>query len=348
MMFKKLFIGAYVLSLVAFAPAGKAEGYLDIQQPLSDTADERDSVAVVVNDPKSAFHDLYLATTSDDGLSQVELNPMAASFVEGYISKFGKKMESIKVSGKQYFDIMDQILDQHGVPRELKYLAVIESNLQMNARSWAGAVGPWQFMPATARNMGLRVSGKVDERRDFTKSTHAASKYLNHLFDMYGDWLLVIAAYNGGPGAVNSAIKRSGSRDFWTLQRFLPTESKNHVKKFIATHYLLEGQGGIATVTKDEAANLNQMSAPQTMIEGAQVQAITGRYNSNVIARNLSMDLATFNKFNPNFDRKVASNGAYDLQLPQEKMELFKQKKSVILSESMDLLLNPSTSTGSL
>lgn len=347
MMFKKLFVGAYVLSLVAFAPAGKAEGYLDIQHPSSDTSDVRDSITVVVNDPKSAFTSLYLANADDD-MGSVELNPMAASFVEGYISKFGKKMEGMKVSGKQYFDIMDAILDQHGVPRELKYLAVIESNLQLNARSWAGAVGPWQFMPATARNMGLRVSGKVDERKDFTKSTHAASKYLNHLFDIYGDWLLVIAAYNGGPGAVNSAIKRSGSRDFWTLQRFLPTESKNHVKKFIATHYLMEGQGGIATLTKDEAANMSPASNAQTVVDGAQMQSITGRYNSGVIARNLSMDLTTFNKLNPNFDRKVASNGAYDLQLPQDKMDLFKQKKSTILSESMDLLLNPASSTGSL
>ena len=85
------------------------------------------------------------------------------------------------------------------------------------------------------------------------KSTHAASRYLTSLFSIYGDWLLVIAAYNGGPGKVNTAIKKSGSRDFWTLQKYLPAESKNHVKKFIATHYMMEGEGGITTVTKAEA-----------------------------------------------------------------------------------------------
>ena len=185
-----------------------------------------------------------------------QLNPLAVSFVEDYIEKYGEKIEGMKDWGKPYFDMMDGILVQHGLPKELKYLAVIESDLKSNARSWAGAVGPWQFMPATARNMGLKVGNKYDERRDFYKSTHAASKYLTSLFAIYGDWLLVIAAYNGGPGKVNSAIRKSGSRDFWTLQRYLPAESKNHVKKFIATHYIMEGgQGGITTVTKEEAKN---------------------------------------------------------------------------------------------
>ncbi len=342
-MLKKFFAGFYVLSLFAFAPAGKAEGKLDIQMPFSDTADVTDSTldGLVVNDPKSAFTGLYM--TSGNGMNGVALNPMAMTFVENYIDKFGKKMEALKITGKKHFDIMDAILDQHDLPRELKYLAVIESNLQLNARSWAGAVGPWQFMPATARNMGLRVSGKVDERKDFHKSTHAASKYLNKLYAIYGDWLLVIAAYNGGPGAVNSAIKRSGSRDFWTLQRFLPTESKNHVKKFIATHYIMEGQGGIATVTKAEAANFVQASLT-TQVESpdASLQEISGRYNASIIARHISMDLAVFNKLNPNFDKLVGTNGNYSLRLPEDKMTIFQQKKSVILTESMDLLLNPS------
>jgi membrane-bound lytic murein transglycosylase D len=337
-MFKKIFAGIYLLSLVAFAPAGKAEGILDIQMPLSDTTEVNDSseVLVSITDPKAIFKGLYINSTTN-GMNGVQLNPLAVSFVESYVDKFGKKMEGLKVTGKPYFQVMDNILSQHGVPKELKYLAVIESDLKLNARSWAGAVGPWQFMPATARNMGLKVNGKVDERKDFNKSTHAASKYLNMLYEMYGDWLLVIAAYNGGPGAVNSAIKRSGSRDFWTLQKYLPKESKNHVKKFIATHYIMEGQGGIATVTKAEAANYTE--AEPIKVEGAKTQTISGRYNAAVVIRHLAMDLVSFNKMNPNFDREVGANGSYDLQLPEDKMAIFLQKKSEILSESMDVLL---------
>ena len=91
-------------------------------------------------------------------------------------------MEDMKDWGKPYFDMMDAILTQHGLPKELKYLAVIESQLKTNARSWAGAVGPWQFMPATARNMGLKVERNMMKERIIYKSTHAASKYLTSLF----------------------------------------------------------------------------------------------------------------------------------------------------------------------
>ena len=133
-----------------------------------------------------------------------------------------------------YFNLMDAILAQHGVPKEMKYLAVIESGLKYNAISWTGAVGPWAFMPAAAQQYGLRMGRTFDERLDYYKSTHAAASLLTDLYAKYGDWLLVVAAYNGGPGNVDKAIRNSGgSKDFWTLQYHLPVESMNHVKKFI-------------------------------------------------------------------------------------------------------------------
>jgi membrane-bound lytic murein transglycosylase D len=237
--------------------------------------------------------------------------------------------------------MMDEVLTRHGLPKELKYLAVIESFLKPNARSWAGAVGPWQFMPATARLMGLKVSRKLDERRDVTKSTHAASRYFNTLFELYGDWLLVIAAYNCGSGTVNSAIKKSGTRDFWQLQGYLPLESRNHVKKFIATHYIMEGAGGITTLTKNEASNLLvAKSTARLDIPGAKSQMISGRYNSRIIVKHLTMDLETFNKLNPDFDKVIGSTGNYELRLPGEKMDLFLTKKFDILDESVQVLLN--------
>lgn len=297
-------------------------------------------------DPKQGFKDLFVTNTSGSGVSTAELNPLAIEFVEDYMEKNSKSMDELKDWGRPYFDMMDEVLEKNNIPREMKYLAVIESRLQNNARSWAGAVGPWQFMPGTARNMGLRVSGKVDERRDLYKSTNAASKYLKSLFSMYGDWLLVIAAYNGGPGKVNSAIRRSGSRDFWVLQNYLPLESRNHVKKFIATHYMLEGSGGITTLTKGEAEqyraldNVNPNSATARSVMNTQTLAISGRYNSRVISKHLEMETNLFDKINPRFDSQIASNGKYDLNLPAEKMEIFKVKKFDILAESVYLLLN--------
>jgi membrane-bound lytic murein transglycosylase D len=296
-------------------------------------------------DPKDAFKNLYIPTVNANGVTMEELNPMVVSFVEDYMEKMGKTMENIKATSRPYFDMIDQVLTQHGLPKELKYLAVIESALKSNARSWAGAVGPWQFMPQTARNMGLKVNYKQDERRDLYKSTHAASRYLTNLFTLYGDWLLVIAAYNGGPGAVNSAIRRSGSREFWKLQHYLPAQSRNHVKKFIATHYIMEGEGGITTLTKSEANNrimqaLNDTAKSEEFLN-AKLQSITGRYNSTVIAKHISLDMPAFNRLNPGFDSMIASQGSYPMRLPGDKMDLFLARKYDILAESIQLLLDP-------
>lgn len=348
-MLKPVFAVVIGLVCLSFTNAGRHESsFYSANFHFSDTADKKnDSLAAAgegaVNDPKQEFRDLYLSDVSAEGVNYQQLNPMAVSFVEGYVEKFGDKIESIKAWGKPYLDMMENILVQHGLPKELKYLAVIESNLKSNARSWAGAVGPWQFMPATARNMGLKVGNKIDERKDFYKSTHAASRYLSDLFAVYGDWLLVIAAYNGGAGKVNSAIKKSGSRDFWTLQRYLPTESKNHVKKFIATHYIMEGgHGGITTVTKEEAKNITTAPVSLTAEElaASRTQSISGRYNSVVISKHVIMDIAAFNKMNPDFDKIIATGNNYDLRLPNEKMDIFLAKKPDILNESMQLLLS--------
>ena len=295
----------------------------------------------LTNDPKQGFKDLFISSRQENGINTDQLNPMAISFVQDYMDKFGKTMESMKGWGKPYFDMMDGILTMHGIPKELKYLAVIESHLKSNTRSWAGAVGPWQFMPGTARNFGLRVNKYFDERTDYFKSTHAASRYLTNLFSIYGDWLLVIAAYNGGPGNVNYAIKRSGSKDFWALQNFLPAESRNHVKKFIATHYIMEGEGGITTATKDEAKNLLFAAMSKEELNTYKAQPIAGRYNSLIITKHITMDILVFNRMNPDFDKLIADNGNYELRLPSDKMDIFLAKKFDILNESMQLLLNP-------
>jgi membrane-bound lytic murein transglycosylase D len=202
-------------------------------------------------------------------------------------------------------------------------------------------------MPATARRMGLIVNNIFDERTNYYKSTHAAARYLTELYSIYGDWLLVIAAYNGGPGNVDAAIRRSKSRDFWILQNFLPAESKNHVKKFIATHYIMEGQGGITTVTKQEASQLKLHSAAKYLseltaeeIKNSKTDSVTGRFNSVVLVGKIAMDIISFNRYNPGFDKTLAGGGTYELRLPADKMTLFNTKKSEILYESTMLLMN--------
>lgn len=299
-------------------------------------------------DPKVGFGDLFDDNTS----TSVRLNPRAMTFVEDYMEKHSEDLLEMKDWGRPYFNMMDGILSKYGLPTELKYLAVIESKLKRNAVSWAGAVGPWQFMPATARIMGLKVTRQRDERTDYYKSTHAAAKYLRDLYTEFGDWLLVIAAYNGGPGNVYYAIRKSGSRNFWNLQYYLPAESRTHVKKFIGTHYVFEGQGGVTTLTKAEATEqigvtatylLNRKLSPDELGNAKSI-TVSGKYHSTVIAKNVMMDMNTFNRYNPDFDKKMASaDNAYELKLPADKMDMFMANKYTILNESVQLLLSGSS-----
>jgi membrane-bound lytic murein transglycosylase D len=251
----------------------------------------------------------------------------------------GEDLAKLKISGKRYFTVIESALQKRGLPTELKYLAVVESELSAGATSIKGAGGPWQLMPETARDLGLKVNGRVDERRDYFKSTYAAARYLAYLYDLYEDWLLVIAAYNGGPARVNSAIKKSGSRNFWDLQYNLPTESRNHVKKFIATHYIMEGEGGLTTLTKAETARLSINTSPVVNDVSIAVETIRGKYHSLAIVQAVKMAIGDFTKLNPNFDKQLSVNGSYDLRLPNEKMQLFKAAKSAILDQSVALML---------
>lgn len=308
---------------------------------------ESDDEEVVKQDPKQSFKDLFeknnIQYASFKGINTEHLNPKAVSFVQDYIDRHADNLKDLQTWARPYFDMMDDILTQNRIPKELKYLAVIESNLKASAISWAGAVGPWQFMPETAKRLGLQITRSTDERRDYLKSTQAASKYLNYLYNIYQDWLLVIAAYNCGPGRVNSAIQKSGSNNFWDLQYYLPTESRNHVKKFIATHYIMEGQGGVTTVTHEQAMAMMTPAAikDSDTPDGLKVQTISGRYNSKAIAKYLEMTLAEFNKLNPNLDKVLATNNTYQLKLPVNKIGLFLNKRNEMLNESIQMIINP-------
>jgi membrane-bound lytic murein transglycosylase D len=291
-----------------------------------------------LSNPKDAFKNLF-ETDNSEGINITKLNPKAVSFVQDYVEDHSDRLNRMKGWGKPYFDLIGDIFTQRGLPVELKYLSVIESDLKSSAVSWAGAVGPWQFMPETARDYGLTVTKKRDDRRDYKKSTHAAAKYLNDLYDIYQDWLLVVAAYNCGAGNVNSAIRKSGSRNFWDMQYYLPTESRNHVKKFIATHYIMEGDGGLTTLTKKETENLITPTVLVTDPSIAEV-SVSGKYTASAIASVIQMNITDFNSLNPNFDKAIAANGTYNLRLPNEKLGSFQAKKPQILEQSVRMMLS--------
>lgn len=290
-----------------------------------------------------------LLPTSSDNLSMAghfELNPLAIGFVEDFIDKNGGNLEKMKSWGEPYFTMYERILTAKGLPAELKYLSVIESNLQSGVISTAGAAGPWQLMPDEARRFGLKVTSTYDERNNFLKSTEAASKLLNELYGQFGDWLLVIAAYNCGVGGVKKAISKAQSKNFWDIQFYLPEETRNHVKKYIATHYFFEGSGGWTTLTASESnekklflSNL-KLKKDSSVLTGTTSVELSGKYNSLVIANNLLMDIGTFNQMNPLLDKTLSEGKSYMLRLPTDKMDIFKNKRQLMLYESVQLLLS--------
>jgi membrane-bound lytic murein transglycosylase D len=192
-------------------------------------------------------------------MPEINLNKKEALFVRKYIKNRGDCLVNVKKRSIIPFYIIDSVFTVYNIPVELKYLAVIESELKPTALSHVGARGPWQLMPGTAKLLGLTVNRHCDERTNFSMSTKAAARYLKDLYAQFDDWLLVLAAYNGGPKPVWAAIRASGSKNFWSLQKYLPAESREHVKKFIATHYYFEGHGSETTLTRSE--NIAYMNA---------------------------------------------------------------------------------------
>lgn len=167
-------------------------------------------------------------------------NEHTKAFIKLYVEKKRQLSKSVLFLAPFYFPMFEEVLDRFEMPLELKYLAVIESALNPSAKSRVGAMGLWQFMYRTGKIYQLNVSSYVDDRMDPYKSTVAACQFMTDLYKMYGDWNLVLAAYNSGPGNVNKAIRRSGGKkDYWAIRKWLPRETRGYVPAFIAVNYMM-------------------------------------------------------------------------------------------------------------
>ena len=186
-------------------------------------------------------NDLNYRINNMDALIDFSLNPEIKRHIYQFTEAYKKGTNQLLGRTEILFPIFDEMIEERGLPEELKCLAIVESKLKTNAISRVGAAGPWQFMRGTGRQFGLRINSAVDQRRDIIKSTDAALEFLTQLYDRYGDWALALAAYNAGPGRVNSAIRRSGGEtDFWKIRKYLPRETRQYVPKFIAACYLMK------------------------------------------------------------------------------------------------------------
>lgn len=186
--------------------------------------------------------DIEMSNRISNISSQVDLKltPQVKKAIHAYTTKHRKGSENLLGRVSVYFPIFEKEIRAKNLPDELKYVAIIESSLKVDAKSYVGATGLWQFMKGTGRMYGLTINSTIDERRDVEKATAAALDYLTDLHAMFDDWTMAIAAYNCGPGNIRKAIRKSGgATDYWSIRKYLPKETQKYVPKFIAAAYLM-------------------------------------------------------------------------------------------------------------
>jgi len=286
----------------------------------------------------TAFQTGYQKSELNDSILELQLRDIASpfsldyndrvkSFINLYINKRPKQVAYMLGLSEYYFPMFEEIFDKYNIPLELKYLAVIESALNPRAVSRAGATGLWQFMYSTGKIYKLEINSYVDERRDPVMATEAAAQFLSKLYSMYGDWTLVIAAYNCGPGNVNKAIRRSGGKkNFWEIYYRLPRETRGYVPAFIAATYTFHyyEKYGIRPIKMELPISTDTMNIDENLHFG-QVQNM------------INIPIEELRELNPQYKNDIVpgrKNRVYKLKLPQEYVSDFIDKRDTIFKNN--------------
>ncbi len=248
---------------------------------------------------------------------KLEYNKDVRGYIDLYTNRRREQVSRMMGLAELYFPMFEEKLDQYNLPLEFKYLAVVESALNPSARSWVGAKGLWQFMYTTGKIYDLKVSSYVDERNDPFKATEAACQYFTKLYSIFGDWNLVLAAYNSGPGNVNKAIRRSGGKkDYWEIRRHLPRETRGYVPAFIAVNYVMN------------YANEHNLHPTMPIIRHLDRDTVvvkrTMRFDQISKMLDIPNDLLVF--LNPSYKLEIIpylKKRPYTLSLPKDKIGVF-------------------------
>lgn len=273
---------------------------------------------------------VYMQRLKDiDSYVDLSYNSVVRDVIQMYSVRKKKQVGMMLGLANYYFPMFEEIFDRYQLPLELKYLAIIESALNPRGFSRVGACGLWQFMLGTGRMYGLEVNTFIDERRDPLKSTEAAAKYLKELYSMYGDWHMVIAAYNCGPGTVNKAIKRTGGKtSYWDIYYYLPKETRSYVPAFIAASYIMNYYKlhGIFPVQP------NFPIITDTIM-------VNNYLNLEQVANQLDVDINILREINPIYRRDIIPakpEKRYPLCLPQDKINRFIESEPAIFAYERD------------
>ncbi len=266
-----------------------------------------------------------------------ELNDRIFSFIQYFTVRNREYTKMVLARKELFFPLFDQSMEKHEMPLEVKYLAIIESGLDPQIRSRVGAMGLWQFMPATARMYGMHVNQDIDDRMDPEQSTDAAAKYMKSLYRMFGDWEVAMAAYNCGPGNVRKAIRRSGGkRTFWEIYNYLPRETRGYVPQFQAMLYVLNHL---------EEHNFH-LEEPTYAVAYEKIR-FERALSLEKLAELTNLCVADLEKLNPAVKNKKIpeSNRSMALRIPKSKLP-FIQENLAWISDSLNNDPNPLLASG--
>lgn len=242
-------------------------------------------------------------------------NSVVQKFIDQYCERMRRSVSIMLGASNFYTPIFEDALESYGVPLELKYLPIIESALNPGATSRVGAAGLWQFMPTTGKKYGLEVTSLIDERRDPIKASYAAARMLKELYKIFGDWTLVIASYNCGPGNVSKAIKRAGGvKDYWTIYPYLPRETRGYVPAFIAANYIM-----------NYYCEHNICPAEARLPLGTDTIMVTSDLNLETVSQRCNIDLEELKALNPQYRTNRVPGGAKPcvLRMPMDAINAF-------------------------
>ncbi len=241
-------------------------------------------------------------------------NYQVKNYINLYASQRAQLTSRVLGLSRLYFPYFEQMLDKYNLPVELKYLAIVESALNPTAVSSAGATGIWQFMFNTGKMYGLNINSYIDERRDVRLATDAACRYFQDMYAIYGDWLLVIASYNCGPGNVNRAIARAGgSKNFWEISRFLPAETRGYVPAFIGATYVMyyANEYNITPI------------APTFTYFDVDTVGVKNKISFRQLSQTLNIPYDVIAFLNPIYKRNMIPGEGSRLYLPTEKISMY-------------------------
>ena len=278
----------------------------------------------------------YLQRLADmNSFITLPFNETVRNYIILYSEKMPTKMKSILALSQYYFPIFEEIFDRYGLPKELKYMAVIESAFNPVAVSRAGAKGMWQFMYNTAKMYGLTINSFVDERLDPVKSADAAARYMRDAYRIFGDWNLAISSYNCGSGNVNKAMRRSGSREFWPVYNYLPRETRGYVPAFVGAMYAFTyyREHGLVPETDSMPVQVDTFHI-RRMLHFQQVSALTG------------VSVEMLKKLNPQYVHDIVPGTAkeeYVLRLPYQYTSKFIENEDSVYAYNAKEYFSPAT-----